>query len=473
MGRLAAVEIGKEALRRPRARALFSALFVWSIWVAATVAVIWYIRQYTRNVPYFDDFTVIPVMTGHRPMTYRWLTEQYNEHRNVVPRLIQVTLLRVVPDFRAGLYLNAGLLSATAAAAILLARRLRGETRVVDAVLPLSILTLGQCECLLVGFALNLVLTAWIAWRITGIIGHSAHPPGWWPCLRIGTALVLLPLCGGSGMAMLPPLVLWLAGYLAFGWWSGRDPGPWVRAIGVALLMAAAATVAWYLAGYRTPAHIPPPPSASAIGATMLEVCGLVIEPVGLRYWRIAGLSVILLSAATVVLLGIAAWRSPHERPRALGLLAILTSILIVALAVGYSRSGLGPGTGRCCRYITIVMPLLGVVYIAWLLYAPVLARRAIHVALLALICAGIPEQARFARRVGSFRRGLYCRVEAALQRGLPRSRVVDLAYPVLFPQRSELSTSFQLLKEGRVGKFRYMSDDRHAARPDDQVRVK
>src|SRR5262249_15584038 len=154
---------------------------------------------------------------GHEPLTYEWATAQYNEHRSVIPRLVQVGLLRAIPDFRAGLYLNAGLLSAASASAIILARRLRGRASVVDAVLPLSILTSGQCECLLVGFALNLVMTSWIAWRIIAVFGRSAHPPGWGSCLRIGALMVVLPLCGGSGLAMLPPLMLWLAGYAACG----------------------------------------------------------------------------------------------------------------------------------------------------------------------------------------------------------------------------------------------------------------
>jgi hypothetical protein len=450
-----------------------SALLVWSVWAAATLSTIWYIRHYTRNVPYFDDFTVVPVATGHEPLTYQWASAQYNEHRNVIPRLMQVMLLRAIPDFRAGLYLNAGLLSASAASAILLARRLRGENRVVDAVLPLSILTLGQCECLLVGFALNLVMTSCIAWGMLVVIGRSAGPPGWWSCLLVGGALVLLPLCGGSGMAMLPPLVLWSAGYNGFGWWSGRAPGPWFRALGLALLMTASGAVAWYLTGYVRPTHIPPPPSASAIGATTLEVCGLVIEPVGWTYGWVAGLVVMMLSAATVVLLGTTARRSPNERPRAFGLSAVLSSILIVALSVGYSRSGLGPGSGWCSRYITIAMPLLGVVYFAWLLYGSGAARRAIHIGLLALVCAGIPAQAEFARAIGAGRRVLYQRIEAGLQRGLPRSRVVDLAFPDLLAERDRLGACFQMLKEARVGKFGSMSDDRQATRPPSPTRVR
>jgi hypothetical protein len=127
----------------------------------------------------------------------------------------------------------------------------------------------------------------------------------------------------------------------------------------------------------------------------------------------------------------------------------------------------LGPGNGWCSRYITIAMPMLGVVYFAWLLYGPTAARRAVHIGLLALICAGVPAQADFARIIGASRRALYVRIEAGLQRGLPRSRVVGLAYPELFPERDKLGEYFQMLKEARVGKFGSMSDDRQAGRQD------
>ncbi len=180
-----------------------------------------------------------------------------------------------------------------------------------------------------------------------------------------------------------------------------------------------------------------------------------------------------LLAAATAVLLGTTAWRTPDERPRALGLMAVLASILVVALSVGYSRSGIGPGNGWCSRYITIAMPLIGVVYFAWLLYGPATARRAIHIGLLVVVCGGIPAQADFARAIGTGRRAAFTRVEGALQRGLPLSRVVDLACPDLFGERDKLRECFQMLKEARVGRFGSMSDDRHANRPDARSTVR
>ena len=190
---------------------------------------------------------------------------------------------------------------------------------------------------------------------------RTSQSPGWWPSLVVGGLLVLLPLSGGSGMAMLPPLMLWLAGYVACGWWSGRDPGAWGRALGLGLLLTTLVVVAFYLKGYERPASHPAAPSAWAACSTTLEFLSLVIRPARGPAWGPAGVSldvvVALLAAITLIRLAIVARRSPAERPRTFGLIAVLLSLLGVAAAVGVSRSGLGPGFGLSSRYISISAP--------------------------------------------------------------------------------------------------------------------
>jgi len=149
-----------------------------------TLAAILYIRHYTRNIPFADDFALIPMMTGHEPVSLRWAWSQHNEHRPVLSRLILAGLSRYVKnDFRSGRYFNAGLVSMAAASMLLLARRLRGRTILTDAVLPLSILNIGQAEILLMGFAMNLVLSAWMSFELIAAAG-LADRRGGWPLVR-------------------------------------------------------------------------------------------------------------------------------------------------------------------------------------------------------------------------------------------------------------------------------------------------
>ncbi len=509
---------GSEPTRWSRARVGACSVVVWSVWAAVTLAAILYIRHYARNLPYWEDFHMVSVMTGHEPLSLRWATSQQAEHRPVIPKVILATLYRAIPDFRAGLYLNAGLLSTASASMILLARHLRGWTSITDAVLPLSVLNIGQSECLLIGFALNLILTAWISYELIVAMCRTSQSPGWWPSLLVGGLLVMLPLSGGSGMAMLPPLMLWLAGYLACGWWSGRVPGAWGRALGLGLLLTTLVVVAFYLKGYERPTHVPATPSAWAACSTTLDFLSLVIRPVEGGWGRLFGVVVPLLAAITLIrlvivarrspaerprafgliavllsLLGVAvavgvsrfgvvvallaaitlirlaivARRSPAERPRAFGLIAVLLSLLGVAVAVGVSRSGFGPGAAVSSRYISISAPLLSVFYIAWLLYGPNPARRAIHIGLLALVCAGIPANARSALRMGEDRRDLYIHVERSLRAGLPASLLMEQVTPGLYPNPGYAYERFKMLKAARVGMFRYFVDDKFSGGAD------
>ena len=123
--------------RESRVPHRFQLILVWAVWVTGTVALFLYVRHYMRNIPYMDDFAMVPVITGHESISLRWAWRQHNEHRVLVPRLILASLFRwVAPDFRVGMYLNASLLSLAAAMMIVLAHRIRGHQRLTDAVLP-------------------------------------------------------------------------------------------------------------------------------------------------------------------------------------------------------------------------------------------------------------------------------------------------------------------------------------------------
>ena len=193
-------------------RAWIASIFVWAVWGVMAIASIVFISHYSRNIPYMDDFTLVPMMTGHEPLSLQWLWLQHNEHRPVVSRLMMAGLFRfIASDFRLPEYVNAGLLTAAAASMIVLVRRLRGHTSFLDVALPLSILNIGQAETLLIGFAMNLMLTSWISCELIGLASAPDYRLGWPVSVKLGLYLALLPLCGGSGLVMLPPLVAWLA----------------------------------------------------------------------------------------------------------------------------------------------------------------------------------------------------------------------------------------------------------------------
>jgi hypothetical protein len=462
-----APETDRDALAR--ARALAGPILVWAVWGVMTAATILFIRNYSRNIPYMDDLTLVPIMTGHEPVSLRWLWSQHNEHRPVVSRLILVGLYRFIScDFRLGPYFNAALLAGAAASMIVLVRRLRGHTSWFDVALPLAILNIGQAETLLLGLAMALMLTSWITCELIRLASAENSHLGWSLTLKLGLLLVLLPLCGAGGLIMLPPLLLWLACATS---WAYRREGDPARAkaarwIGVGLFVVCVAVAALYMLGYERPANHPAPTSFAAVLSTLLACLSLVVWPILYDHWRVAGWFVVFLVAATLARLCWVARRQPDERPRVLAMVAVILAILCSAAAVGVGRAFMGPEGGRVSRYVTTTAPLFCALYVAWLDYGSARARRFVHVALLSLIVAALPANFRFGLEYGNARRTVYTRLERGMKAHSSISAVVKKAWPYLYPNKEVIEVSFKMLKEAHVGRFGDLVDDSLAAAP-------
>ncbi len=440
---------------------------VWIVWSLLTGALIYYVRHYTRNIPYQDDWSMVSVVTGHESISMKWAWSQHNEHRVLLPRLILAGLFRgVAPDFRTGLYFNAGLLSLAAAMMLVLARRIRGHASLADVVLPLSILTLAQAEILFIGFALNLVLTAWISYALIVVFARGSDQSPSTLVVPVGTVLILLPLCGGSGLVMVPALILWLAGYLGWGWWSGQKPVGWVRAFGLFSIIACFALISLYLKGYIRPAHHPAAPSLCAVIGTTTEVLSLALRP-GANGFRFVSAMIVtgLVGLAFDRFLHIARL-SPLERPRALGLAAVILSLMGTAFSVGVSRSGFGATAGLQSRYVCLAAPLLSALYVTALIYYKKRWQWAIHTVLLLATLSSVYDSYRLARNRGES--CLYCfkRVEKALQAGKHGTQILDLITPALYPDRTAAAEMVRMLESSRFGDFKSTDDARVTAAP-------
>lgn len=451
---------------------VFPAVVVWSVWLAMTIASLHFVHRYARNVPYYDDFELIPMMTGRVPVDLQWAWSQHNEHRPVVSRMILAGSCKLINnDFRTGMYINVGLMSVAAASILLLTRRMRGRSSVFDAALPLVILDPAQAETYLIGFALNLVLTTWIAIRLLSVMDQASESPGWRPVLRFGIFLAILPLCGGSGVVMLPPLILWLWGYLTWRWWSDRRPGDLASALGVALMMVSATVTALYMNGYSRPKHHPVSPSIGATVSTTLEYLSLVV-PKTLEKPKLASIFVVALTGATLLRLLVVAWRTPSERPRAFGFMAMIGAMLISAVSVGVTRAGFGPGMGLASRYVTTIAPFFAVLYVAWLAYGPRRASVAIHGVLLLLCCLAIQSNWDHARMFGRHRLAMAAKLERGLDARVPASRLMETSFPELYANPMVVYNYFKELKAANFGKYAKLVDDIEAPETADVGRI-
>jgi hypothetical protein len=266
---------------------------------------------------------------------------------------------------------------------------------------------------------------------------------------------------------------LWLAGYVAWGWWTDRQTGGLARGIGLGSLMACSAIAAAYFSGYVQPPYHPPAPSMVAATSTALECLSLVILPNVPAYWLPAGLALVALIAGTLLLLVRAGIHAPGERPRALGLIAIILAMLSMAAAVGLSRSGLGPGTGLSTRYVTLTVPMLGALYVAWLVYGPPRARRLVHAGLLASVCLAAPANLKSGLKYGAYVRGCQQRVERALKARMPTAELIRRHGRFLHPDAALVAKCFPMLKAAGIGSFAYLNEDRLAVSPDPPTAVR
>ena len=217
-----------------------------------------YLVKFSSPLPCFDDWTLVPVLTGARPLTPAYLWEPFNEHREPLPKLVLNALGRLSGfDFRAGMFLNVLLLAGLAAAMLRTARRLRGSCHFADAFFPLVVLSLAQWECFLMQFALNLVCSTvcagvflvelagrstracrrggscgWpAAWSRCRCPAPAAWPssrpwPGGWPSWASSRAGPPTPSCAGGAAALgLVAVVLGLSGLYLVGL-PPSQPGP-------------------------------------------------------------------------------------------------------------------------------------------------------------------------------------------------------------------------------------------------------
>lgn len=358
--------------------------FTTTAWALTAVVAFLYVTRYGRNMPYWEDWALVPVLTGVQPFSLDWLTQQVLEHRYVLSRALLYPIWWLSGgDFRGAMFVNIVLLSATAWMCMQTARRLRGRTSYFDAFFPMALLNLGHHESLIFFVQLYFVLPVVLFLIAALIIARD----NWVNSGRIATGLAIciagLPLNGGIGMMLAPPLIVWAA----IAAWTRRRQRTVSVPLAVAALLALTET-GLYFVNYHAPTIGTQARSVFAIARAALEVVSVTFGPAAAAAFPISGLftSVLLLTGA--ILLAVIVLRNRFERVRALGLLMALAGVALVVLGIGFGRSVLGPQAGFSGRYALLVMPGLIVVFLASVRYLDTTFGRLTQVVLFSATCA-------------------------------------------------------------------------------------
>jgi hypothetical protein len=444
--------------------ALARSLFVWATWAAVVEIALWYVATHARNIPWMDDWEMVPVMTGNQPLTPAWLWEQHNEHRIPVPKLLLRGLLAVSGnDFRAGMIFNIVALALLAAAMILVAKRLRGATAWWDAFFPLILFHGGHAENLLWSWQLEFVLSTLLDGIVLLLIARQGEKMTRATVLGTACCLVLLPLTGANGFVLVPPLALWLV-YAVAPVLISRDPSKRTdRIVALGALGAVLIPAVAYGLGYERVARHPESPSVGVMLETSLECLSMGFG-FGLKgYWLLGGLGMFgLILVGAGILVGVLRWR-PEEHRRALGLLMVLVATLGLALAIGWGRASSTGHGGLMARYCTLMTPGLCCVYLILVVYVPARFRGWAQGGLFLLAFSLFGFNLLFALEYGAMRLQIARGFQKNVGNGFPpvalASHYTTLAATV-YPDPERLTTFLRMLRDARIEPYRRLQED-------------
>ena len=316
-----------------------------------TLAAVVLVVRYGVDVPLWDDFALVPVLTGEKPLTVSWLWAQHNESRIALSKLVLLGAYHLAGfDFRAGMFINVAALAALAWCLISIARRLCAEARAVipdHAFFPIVLLNWGLHADLLWSIQVVNVLAVTLAgFLLLLILAHSSRPgPGRTSLMAV--LLVLLSFNGAIGPALVPPFCGWFLA-LAASHWRSREPRARRSAFMIlALMTPALAVTLLYFRGYRSPSHDPIEGGIASALRTAVQFLGIGFGPPAAVLWPWSGFLVIALFLTTLALTVHVLARRSEERLRALGILCFFAANVLLAAGVGWGRAAAGELKGR------------------------------------------------------------------------------------------------------------------------------
>lgn len=430
-------------------------LVVWSIFGMMLLAALAFVWRYGSNVPSWDDWDMVPIMTRHQRVTFEWLWSQHNEHRIPVPRIIALVLYSLFGlDFRVGMYFNVVTAAGLAFAMILLTKRLRGHLEYSDAFFPLLLLNWGQGLNFIWSWQMEFFLSTNLAGMVLLIIMHSGVRPTLRTAMLIGICLLLLTMCGAHGVALVPALALWVAYFGIHCWrsgtrWAKRD-GAFIVGIAVLALLF----VGLYFVGFEKVPHHPSSSSPWVSLKTTVKFLTMGFGPAVRSVWPFSGLAALLLLAFSVALLIIGFWKVPGERTRTLGIILFICALASLGLGIGLGRDGFEP------RYITLSVPVWCCIYFIGVTYTPLKVGRALQVILAVLTCAALWPNMTFGLDYAKDLRTGLAAFERKMTVGTPSHQLISGYSSYLHPHHDTPNEYMPMLRQAGVGSFRFLKKD-------------
>lgn len=433
--------------------------FVWGAWLVMTVAATSFVARYGPSLPRWDDFDVVPVAIGERPLTIEWLWSQHNEHRLPLPRLALLGAYRVSGgDFRAGMFLGVLVLGLAAAALMLAAAALRGRASLSDALFPVALLHWGHYSTWLLSWQLQFALSTALACAVLIAIVVTGGAPSVRRSALVGASLILLPLCGANGLVLVPALSVW---FLALGFSQRHREAAGRRSalVVVVWIVAMVVVTLLYARGYRG-LSVRPAGGSMASTETAVEFLTLVGGPAVAGMWPISGLVVVAVLSLTGALLARKGFVERAERLRTSGLLCFVAAMVSLAASIGWGRAETIHHAGLSDRYVTLAVPLLCATSFAWQIHGGAIASRWVPMALLMISVLLLWPNSIAGLAHGRATRATARAFERDVAGGMPRYKLVRRYTPFLYPRQETLAAYLEMLRRRGIPEFAPLRDD-------------
>lgn len=431
-------------------------LVLWGISAILLAGLAAYVVRYGRNMFYWDDYELVPGLTGHQPVDLHWFFTWQNEHLVAMVRFIFFAVWKLTGDTRwmmllvcAGFAVSAGLLLETA-------REIRGRQTYLDAAIPILLLSWGHYQNLI--FPMQ-VFFAWVAALACGCLWAFVRARDGWTGTTlavVATCLPLLPLNGVFGDLFAAPFVL-LAVRIALERATARDARS--RRDAVMLGLSAVLTgvvIGINVSGYHRMAHHPPADSVQAVLSSISEMLATSFGPAGIPVWPASGIAVAAFVAAACCLLVFGPRGSHPSRRIVEALVGCVAGFGALACAIGYGRAGLGPTVAFASRYSIFSAILVCLALIVFTALRTGKAGRIAGLAVLVCAIAAQPQALIVGREYGHDLARTCDRVLADLASGVPIEVVAHRQGRELYPSAEGLTYFFRCLAdsgEGTVGR--------------------
>jgi len=354
-----------------------SGWFVLGVWLVLTVVALGFVTRYGNRTPRWEDWFLVPAVTGAQRVDLSWLWENVQGHRVPILKLVLIACYSIFGfNSKPILYLNVLLFSALSLGLLWAIRKVRGRWHFGDAFFPIVLLNLGQAEAFSWAQTFAYVAPTCLETLLLILIVTHRGALNRTSIVLAGLSIVLLPFTFGGGVVFAALMVPWL---VYQGWAVTQTMEPSRRHVNTMALASASVTVmiiGLYFVGYRAfnaaPGEGYVKPGLVAYTETALKYLASGFGGAAHRpWWQFPGflIAVILLTTSLCLIQVLARCRLTGD-PRAVGLASYMASCMGVAWVVGMGRYAWGD-TVLDSRYAATSVVLLTGSYFVWELHGP------------------------------------------------------------------------------------------------------